>query len=243
MKSLVTCFFLLLSYIPVVLGQSSQQLSEADLVVSSPVLASGEDGHVFNQHTAIVRTGESVFAPSFIDAYSNSAGNNWTYRQTIGPDVCAGSGSLSIEGDTLVIGEPCEPSPSFGCINIYNRDASGVWVHTQMLEQPAPASARQNFGMSVNLSGDTLAVGANPGGESDEPAKIFLYSRTGNQWELQTVLQTGEHSADAFGREIALSGDTLLASIFLPEGYGFRVYRRGEDGNWTLESTAAIALM
>jgi len=227
MKTLVIYCLLLLSYVPSVLGQSSQQLNDSDL----------ENGNVFNQHTAVIRTEGSALFSSSVDIFASNPGNSWTYQQTIAPNECGVSSALDLEGNTLVIGEGCAPSNSFGRVNIYNRDASGIWALSQTLEQPAPGFAFQHFGRSVSISGDTLAVGANPGGESVEPAKLFLYGRNGNQWQLQTTLQTGEHSSDQFASQVDISGDTLLATLSLAGEPAVLVYNRDSDNSWTLRAT------
>ena len=237
MKSLIICCLLLLSYVPSVLGQSSQQLNDADLVVSNSLGVSQQSGNVFNQHTAVIRTQGSLLVSPSIDVYTSNPGNTWTYQQTLAPNECGVSSALDLEGNTLVIGEGCVPSGSFGRVNIYNRDASGIWVLSQTLEQPAPGFAFQHFGGSVSISGDTLAVGANPGGESVEPAKLFIYGRNDNQWQLQTTLQTGEHSSDQFATQVDLSGDTLLATLSLAGEPAVLVYNRDSNNSWTLRAT------
>jgi hypothetical protein len=93
------------------------------------------------------------------------------------------------------------------------------------------AGAGNNFGNSVALSGDTLAVGAryessgatgvNPaGGQADNSAgdagAVYVFVRTGTTWTQQAYLKASNTEAyDQFGTSVALSGDTLA----LPSHY------------------------
>jgi len=88
MKTLVIYCLLLLSYVPSVLGQSSQQLNDSDLVVSNSLGVSQENGNVFNQHTAVIRTEGSALFSSSVDIFASNPGNSWTYQQTIAPNDC-----------------------------------------------------------------------------------------------------------------------------------------------------------
>ena len=79
------------------------------------------------------------------------------------------------------------------------------------------------FGWSVALSGDTLAVGAPfessattgvNGDQADNNAPgagaVYVFVRSGSTWAQQAYLKASNTEArDVFGRSVALSGDTL----------------------------------
>ena len=79
----------------------------------------------------------------------------------IGPWVY--DGSISMSRDRIAWGGIGQSSPFSGAVSLFARDPStGVWALEQSL---APDAAGEQFGISVALSGDRLAVGAtNVGG-------------------------------------------------------------------------------
>ena len=80
-----------------------------------------------------------------------------------------------------------------------------------------------DFGWSVSLSGDTLAVGAVNeasnatgvnGNQADNSASgsgaVYVFTRSGGTWSQQAYLKASNTEAgDAFGYSVSLSGDTL----------------------------------
>ena len=79
------------------------------------------------------------------------------------------------------------------------------------------------FGVSIALSGDTLAVGTQHedsnatgvgGNQADNSAHgsgaVYLFTRSGTTWTQQAYLKASNTGAgDGFGLSVALSGDTL----------------------------------
>ncbi|MCZ6851638.1 MAG: FG-GAP repeat protein, partial [Planctomycetota bacterium] len=65
--------------------------------------------------------------------------------------------SVSIDGDTLVVGAPnYVPEPTGpGLVYIYNRDAQGNWVeHANLVV--CDAACGDGFGRAVSIDGDTI---------------------------------------------------------------------------------------
>ena len=84
------------------------------------------------------------------------------------------------------------------------------------------AEADDNFGNSVAISGDTVIVGApfeDTGGTSTGAAYIF--TRSGATWTEQAKIQASDAEAsDTFGREVAISGDTVIVGARLEDTGG-----------------------
>jgi hypothetical protein len=93
------------------------------------------------------------------------------------------------------------------------------------------------FGVSVALSGDTLAVGArvedsaaqgvadnqDDNGASDSGA-VYVFRRTGTAWQQEVHLKASNTGAgDQFGHSVALSGDTLVVGAYLEDSAAQRV--------------------
>ncbi|RLB47386.1 MAG: integrin, partial [Deltaproteobacteria bacterium] len=86
----------------------------------------------------------------------------------------------------------------------------------------------RDFGGSVTLSGDTLAVGAayessnalgSGGDQSDNSVllagAVYVFTRSGGVWTQQAYLKGSDTDAgDRFGASVALSGDTLAVGAW-----------------------------
>ncbi len=143
--------------------------------------------------------------------------------------------AIALSGDTLVVGahreqssavgvngdQSSSSSPSAGAVYVFTR-AAGVWSQ-QAYIKASNTRADAQFGSSVALSGDTLAVGSI--GESS-PAKgvdgsqadgglanagaVYVFTRTGSTWSQQAYIKASNtRPSSDFGNSVALSGDTL----------------------------------
>jgi hypothetical protein len=147
--------------------------------------------------------------------------------------------SVALSGDTLAVGAWAESSAAVGVNppggqadnSAHNAGAVYVFVRTgttwtqQAYLKASNTDAYDDFGSSVALSGDTLAVGAHgeasaavgvdpPGGQADDSAHnagaVYVFVRTGTTWTQQAYLKASNTDAyDYFGSSVALSGDTL----------------------------------
>ena len=127
--------------------------------------------------------------------------------------------AVSIDGDYAVVGMPLElyrvnpgdPWEEPGCIYIYRQDSGGAdsWGQIRYIHASDWGDGH-NFGCSVSLWGDYLAVGAH-GHNSSRGAVYFFKKNTGggdNWGELRKL--TGENASDRFGYAVDLRGDVLL---------------------------------
>ena len=99
-----------------------------------------------------------------------------------------------------------------------------------------------NFGCSVAVSGDTLAVGAYredsnaagvDGNQSDNSAEdsgaVYVFTRSGNVWSQQAYLKASNAEADdEFGYSVSVSGDTLVVGAYQEDSSA-----AGVNGNQT----------
>lgn len=144
--------------------------------------------------------------------------------------------SVSISGDTLVVGTPFEDSRatgidgdqsdngyfSAGAVYVFVRNGT-TWAQQAYLKA-SNTGAGALFGNSVAVSGNTLVVGA-PGERSasaadpaDESATnagaIYVFERSGTSWAQQAYLKAPVIDVgDRFGWSVAISlfGDTVVA--------------------------------
>jgi len=147
--------------------------------------------------------------------------------------------SLAISGDTLVIGAPDEDSQAVGinpvyrgdnnahtsggptaynagAVYVFTRNGSGVWSEQDYIKGSTTA-ANNNFGISVSLEGDMLAVGAegeagnNASGDPSYGA-AYIFTRDGSDNWSQQALIKASNTGGSFGHVVSLSGNTLAVS-------------------------------
>jgi uncharacterized repeat protein (TIGR01451 family) len=136
------------------------------------------------------------------------SGATWTLQQKLvppdlGPDDRFGQ-SMAISADTVVVGAPEDDNANgstAGSAYVFVRSGA-TWTQQQKL-LASDGATNEQFGYSVTLSGDTLAVGA-PG---DNPSSVYILTRTGTIWNEQQKLLGGP---DRFGHSAAISGDTVV---------------------------------
>ena len=162
------------------------------------------------------------------------SGTSWTEQARLRPtDVAAGDvfgANVALVGDTLVVGAPYKNSGA-GAVYVFSRSGTN-WTEQACLTA-SNAAANDNFGSSLALSGDTLAVGAF--GKNSNAGAAYVFSRSGTSWTEQARLTALNAAAnDNFGSSLALSGNTLAVGAPIKDTSTGAVYVFNRSGtNWT----------
>ena len=127
--------------------------------------------------------------------------------------------ALSADGSTLAVGTN-NGNRAF----VFTRDGTN-WSEQALLEKPS--AANNGFGRDLALSsdGDTLAVGVprtgDPSnqGSSYGSGEVYVFARTGSDWDEQAVLEPFRYpqDEDQFGWAVALSGDGDHLAVGAPQ--------------------------
>jgi len=140
--------------------------------------------------------------------------------------------SVAIDGDTVVIGAPGDSSgvPVSGAVHVFVRTGS-AWVQQATIKSVAP-EIRAQFGASVDISGNTIVVGAP--GEAGVAGGAYTFSRVGSEWLFQGALasELELRAGDAFGHAVAIENDVAVVTA---PGNSFM----DRDGNKFPDSGAA----
>ncbi len=135
------------------------------------------------------------------------AGGVWSLQAELWLDDGTSSGefgsSVDLDGDTLVVGAwkaDVTPNGKQGRAYIFRRSGQ-TWTQQAKLNAPTPVSSGQ-FGYSVAVNGDDVAVGSYQGG-------VYVFRKMAGVWQFDSQLSGGP-SAYGFGQSVALDGDTLL---------------------------------
>ncbi len=151
-----------------------------------------------------VRTGDSWSQQAYLKSSNTSVDDNFGV-------------SVAISGDTIAVGANGEDSNATGINGIQsdnsasNRGAvyvfarSGGYWNQQAYVKPSTGGSGFQFGVSVAVVDETLAVGATGAGVA------YVFTRTGSDWSQQSALSgSNTEIGDGFGSGIGVSENTLV---------------------------------
>jgi hypothetical protein len=149
------------------------------------------------------------------------------------PPTCCGLGqSVAISGDTIIAGSGADGSNQGGVAYVYVKPATG-W--TDMTETATLSASDgffgQNFGYSVAIDQNTIAVGATSctgdGNFGNGEAYVFVKPASGlaNMSQTATINDSDALSCDEYGYSIGVSGNTVVVGkpnegMSPPNGFG-----------------------
>jgi trimeric autotransporter adhesin len=174
--------------------------------------------------------------------------------------------SVALDGDTLAVGARDEQSAATGVGGDQSDDsvlqAGAVYVFArseaswsqQAYVKASNTDARDNFGTSVAVDGDTLAVSATwedsgatgvNGDQTDESAAragaVYVFTRSGTTWSQEAYVKpSNTESDDTFGEAVALSGGALAVSS--PRESSNAVGIDGDQANNSAVQSGAVYL-
>ena len=160
------------------------------------------------------------------------SGTNWSQQQKIqSSDIQAddyfggGAGQgVSLSGDTLAVGARKEDTggSEAGSVYIFKKaSGSETWSQEAKL-QASDVSADSQFGMSVSLSGDILAVGANQEDTiGTDAGAAYIFERSGTTWtEVKRITASDGQANDDFGTSISTDGTTTFVGAYREDTKG-----------------------
>ncbi|NBX17619.1 MAG: hypothetical protein EBR09_09660, partial [Proteobacteria bacterium] len=218
------------------------------VTISGDTLAVGADFEASNQTTITNGAGASA------DNSASSAGAVYVYRRDgstwaqeaymKAANTRAGVGfgkSVSLSGESLAVGAAGEDSnqttitngttassdisaSAAGAVYVYRRSGTN-WAQEAYVKA-SNAESGDNFGLSVSLSGDTLAVGtkyeasnqtnitngngASSNNSANSSGAVYVYRRSGTNWAQEAFVKASNTEAfDYFGTSVSLSGESL----------------------------------
>jgi FG-GAP repeat/Thrombospondin type 3 repeat len=179
---------------------------------------------------SVALSGDTLVAGAYFDEVSGNvdqgstymfvrSGGVWSQQQKLtASDGSQGDQfgfSVALGGDTLVVGANRDDdgaSPDQGSAYVFVR-SDGVWSQQQKLTA-SDRSGGDQFGVSVALDGDTLAVGAEIDTVSVNLNKgsAYVVVRNGGVWSERQKLTASDGAAfDKFGVSVAIGPDLLVS--------------------------------
>lgn len=144
--------------------------------------------------------------------------------------------SLALQNNVLVVGEPsvAYPPDVTGFAHVFRHNGV-AWNHEKRLV-PADGGPDKQFGFSVAIDGNAIAVGARWDNQKDMLAgAAYLFRKNGAQWSQEKKLMAADGGAnDQLGSAVCLQGDTLYcgAPQYWNDGGAAYVFQRN-GGNWS----------
>ncbi|EOQ96299.1 FG-GAP repeat protein [Leptospira wolbachii serovar Codice str. CDC] len=238
------------------------------VAISRDTIVVGASGEASNQTTISngpTASGDNSALRSGAVYVFQRSGNSWTqeaYLKASNAEVDDRFGiSVAIDGDTIAVGANEEDSnqttitnglpasndnnaSNSGAVYVFQRTGS-TWVE-QAYIKPPNTGVDDQFGVSISISGDTIAVGSfledsiqttitnGPTATGDDSATqsgaAYVFQRSGSTWSQQAYLKASNaQSDDRFGVTVSISGDTIVVGANL------------EDSNQTTITNGATA--
>ena len=149
------------------------------------------------------------------------SGTTWSEQQKIqSSDIEAGDsfgGAVSIDGDYITVGANYEDEngTSAGAVYVFKRDGTTWTQQAKLLPSDGTGGDELSYGGSIDISGDTIVVGArvaDPGGISNAGA-AYVFQRSGTTWtEVKKIVASDAQASDNFGVSVSISGSTIITS-------------------------------
>jgi hypothetical protein len=153
--------------------------------------------------------------------------------------------TVSLDGDTALIGAPTRYSTDTGSAYVFTR-TTGTWTQQAKL-LASDGVTGDDFGRSVSLSGDTALIGAYYDDDNGEHSgSAYVFARTGTTWTQQAKLTASDGAADDwFGESVALDGDTALIGAHGDDnngpGYGSAYVFTRTGTTWTQQAKLLVS--
>lgn len=132
------------------------------------------------------------------------------------------------DGNTLIVStDPDIGSRGTPAVYVFSRSQENRWVQQAKLI-PDEGRLNSEFGQSIDISGNTIAVG-DPNFDY-----IYIFVQEGNAWTLQAKLPEPKNARLRFGRSVAIDKDTVVVG---DEGLAHVYARHTGTTKWSYRTT------
>jgi hypothetical protein len=164
---------------------------------------------------------------AYLKGSNTEAGDRFGQGLALDDDTIAAGARFEASATTGINGdETNNTAPNAGAVYIFSR-TGGVWTQQAYLKA-SNAGAGKNFGGSVTIAGDIVAVGSRledsnatgiNGNQADNTAPdsgaVYVFTRSGSAWTQKAYLKASNTGAGAeFGENVALSGHSLAVGAY-----------------------------
>ena len=158
--------------------------------------------------------------------------------------------SVAVEGNTVVVGAPGTGAIAADPRSAYVFVENGNWSQQTILQPPQFAAGGGQFGGSVDISGETVVVGAFRGNSLGfGSGSVWAFGRNGAIWNLEQEMTASDGAENAwYGFSVAIDGATVVAVAALARAsyvnvggdYVFQAPPQAEVSVRAIEVTQAV---
>jgi hypothetical protein len=142
-----------------------------------------------------------------------NAGGQWQGQELKGSDTVAKDDfgdSVAISGSTIVVGAFDHASEA-GRAYVFTKSSAGWRQSAELVGSDTVAG--DGFGVSVAISGETVAVGS--GLAASDAGRGYLFTKGTTGWhQAAELVGSGTVAGDDFGDSVAVSGSTVVVGTF-----------------------------
>ena len=159
-------------------------------------------------------------------------GTNWTQQAYLKASNTGNADrfgrSVGVSGNVVVVGAPNEDSNAIGVNgnqsnnSAANAGAAYIFVRNgtnwaqQVYLKASDVHANDQFGYSVAVLGETVAVGARfAPADGDGGGAVYVFGRDGTNWAEQAYLKASNPGqVDVFGSSLSMSGEAMVVGAY-----------------------------
>ncbi len=142
--------------------------------------------------------------------------------------------AVSVSGDLIVVGAQGQYTSSQGSAYVFRYNGTD-WIEEAILEA-SDGNEDDNFGASVSISGNVIAVGSS-GNDA-----VYVFRHNGLQWVEEDKLTASDgYWADSFAYCVAVSGDVVVTGAPADDSSRGSAYVYRYNGTNWFEQTKLIA--
>lgn len=197
---------------------------------------------------ALLRIGVGVFTVVVFGPGTREVDAAWTSQGAVDAITPASNTFFAMEGvaissDLAIVGEPMRTQSSVsntGAAYAFER-SSGAWSSAAALT-PTAYVGGEHLGMAVDIDGYYAVVGAQNENDGSTPnagaAHVFVYDVGTQAWTVSAKLvASSRNSADSFGSDVAISGDTIAIGAPGVNGIGEVVTFERSGASWSRDAS------
>jgi len=149
------------------------------------------------------------------------SGATWSEQQELTASIDGAASdqfgtSVSVSGDTAVVGAPGAPTVGQGKAYVFFRTGANWNQQSELIS--SDGTAGDNFGSSVAVDADTAVAGAplKTVGANTAQGEAYVFVRNGVTWsQQQKLIASNGNAIDFFGIAVSVSGNTVVVGAAL----------------------------
>ena len=216
--------YLFLVFLISIVSSARAQWTEEDQVVAADAGIGDRFGH------SVAIDGNYLIAGAYLEdesstdggaayIYENDGTGNWAEVAKLVASDAEDSDqfgySVGLFGDYAIVGSYLDDDggDAAGSVYIFKNDGSNNWIEIEKLTA-SDAGANNQFGKSVSIDGEYIAVGADRANSNAGAVYVFKNDGSDNYSELGKLSASDGTGGDFLGWSVSISGDYVVGGAY-----------------------------